>query len=98
MSFLGRLFSALRKDADRPDPRGDALRLAEVEGVLEGIRPAIRADGGEVWLIAVEEAGVVRLRLEGACKSCHAQDMTLQGMLEPRLREALPWIRQVQLE
>ena len=98
MSFLRRIFTVLRPVALPPEATGDALRLAEVEGVLESMRPAIRGDGGELWLLAVEENGLVRLRLAGACQSCHAQDMTLRDMLEPHLREALPWVRRVQLE
>ena len=98
MSFLGRLLSALRPHTGPPEARGDALRLAEVEGVLEGLRPAVRADGGELWLLAVEPDGEVRLRLAGACRSCYAQDMTLRAMLEHRLREALPWVRRVRLD
>ena len=99
MSRLRRLISALRPQAVRPpEPQGDAERVAEVEAVLAEMRPAIRADGGDVYLLAVEEGELVRLRLEGACKKCHAQDMTLRGMLEPKLREALPWVQHVRLE
>ncbi len=37
-----------------------------VEKALEAIRPALRADGGDVELVDVID-GVVKVRLKGAC-------------------------------
>jgi NifU-like protein len=77
-------------DAERAPPRGDPSRVAEVLAVLASVEPAVRADGGRIDLVAVE-GGRVQVRLSGACSHCHASDLTLQGVLEPRLRAALPW-------
>ena len=38
-----------------------------VEQALESIRPAIQMDGGDIELVDVDENGVVRVRLIGAC-------------------------------
>lgn len=88
MSFLRRWLG--RGEDERAAPRGDPARVAEVLGVLAAVEPAIRADGGHIELLAVED-GWVHVRLSGACSHCHASDLTVQGVLEPRLRAALPW-------
>ena len=88
MSWLRKIFAA---PAPASAPTGDPVRVAEVEAVLVELRPLLRLDGGDVALLAVED-GVVRVRLQGACTSCSSQGMTLQGAVEPRLRERLPWV------
>ena len=82
--------------AGAAEVRGDPLRAAEVEAVLASLRPYLRSDGGDVELLAVDD-GWVTVRLRGACTTCHAVDTTVQGALEPRLRERLPWFRGLRL-
>lgn len=69
--------------------------MAEVEGVLAGLRPLLRADGGDVEVSEVSEVGDVRLRFVGACRSCSQSPLTAQALLAPRLAEALAWVRAV---
>ncbi len=67
-----------------------------IEAVLESIRPALQADGGDVeFLDFDEEDGVVQLRLLGACESCPISMMTLKGGIERRLRESVPGVTEV---
>ncbi|MEC7847041.1 MAG: NifU family protein, partial [Gemmatimonadota bacterium] len=41
----------------------------QIEEILESIRPALKADGGDVEFVRFnEEGGVVELRLLGACE------------------------------
>ena len=42
----------------------------QVQTVLDKIRPALQADGGDVELVAVD-GGVVKVKLVGACRGCH---------------------------
>ena len=64
--------------------------------VLEGIRPALHADGGDVEFVDFdEEDGVVQLRLLGACESCPISMMTLKQGIEERLRSTIPEVREV---
>jgi Fe-S cluster biogenesis protein NfuA len=63
---------------------------AQVEAVLDRLRPALVADGGNVELVAVDDDGTVRLALGGACTTCPAQLATVRLALEPALRAALP--------
>jgi Fe-S cluster biogenesis protein NfuA len=67
-----------------------------IEEVLESIRPAIQADGGDVELIQVDEsAGLVKVRLMGACESCPISMMTLKEGIESRVKRAVPGIVEV---
>lgn len=95
MKWLDRILGLAPETA--APPRGDALRIAQVEGVLAPLRPLLAADGGEVRLVAVEGDDVV-LRWSGACRSCASQAETLQRGIEPRLRAALPWIAAVRAD
>jgi Fe-S cluster biogenesis protein NfuA len=65
-----------------------------VEAVLEEIRPALQADGGDVELVNVTE-GVVEVRLKGACSGCPMSAMTLKQGIERLLKERLPEVKEV---
>ncbi len=68
----------------------------QVEQVLEEMRPFLQADGGDVELAGIdEEAGVVRLRLLGACGNCPSSTTTMEHGLKLRLQEAIPQIKEV---
>ncbi len=67
-------------------------RVAEV---LDTIRPALQADGGDCELVDVSEDGVVSLRLTGACGSCPMSTMTLKMGIERNLMEKIPEVKEV---
>lgn len=67
----------------------------EVEKVLNKIRPALQADGGDVELVDVEE-GVVKVRLTGACHGCPMAAMTLKDGIEALLKEEIPSVQRVE--
>ncbi len=67
----------------------------KVEKALEGIRPALQADGGDIELVAVEN-GIVKVRLRGACGSCPMATMTLKHGVEARLKELIPEVVRVE--
>jgi Fe-S cluster biogenesis protein NfuA len=67
-----------------------------IEEVLESIRPAIQADGGDVELIRYDETvGRVQVRLKGACETCPISMMTLKEGIETRLKRAVPGVMEV---
>lgn len=66
----------------------------DVQAVLEQIRPALQADGGDVELVDVNE-GVVHLRLTGACGNCPMSAMTLKMGIERILKEKVPEVTEV---
>lgn len=68
-----------------------------IEDSLDTIRPALRSDGGDVELVDFdEEAGVLHLRLVGACGSCPISTMTVRQGIERRVRALVPEVREVQ--
>jgi Fe-S cluster biogenesis protein NfuA len=66
----------------------------KVEAALDQIRPALRADGGDVELIDVSD-GVVTLRLSGACGGCPMATMTLKHGIERVLKQQVPEVKEV---
>ncbi len=69
---------------------------ARIEEVLQSIRPAIQADGGDVELLTYDEhAGRVEVRLIGACESCPISMMTLKEGIETRVKRAVPGVLEV---
>lgn len=66
-----------------------------VQKVIEEIRPALQADGGDVSLVDVGEDGVVKVRLTGACGGCPMSQMTLKMGIERRLKEKVPEVTSV---
>lgn len=67
-------------------------RVAEV---LDQIRPALQADGGDVELVDVED-GVVKVKLTGACAGCPMSQMTLKMGIEAHLKKLIPEVKRVE--
>ncbi|MFO7813851.1 MAG: NifU family protein [Pelovirga sp.] len=66
-----------------------------VQDVLDMIRPALQADGGDVELVDVSDEGVVSVKLTGACGSCPMSTMTLKMGIEKNLMEQIPEVKEV---
>ncbi len=56
----------------------------------------LQADGGNVELVAVEEGGIVKVRLQGACAGCPMSQMTLKNGIERILKEEIPEVTSVE--
>lgn len=68
-----------------------------VEAVLDKIRPAIQADGGNVELVDVnEDTKVVTVKLTGACVGCPMSQMTLKAGIERIIKHEIPEIVSVE--
>ncbi|MFQ6033998.1 MAG: NifU family protein [Candidatus Bipolaricaulia bacterium] len=67
-----------------------------VEEALEGIRPALQADGGDVELVEVTDEGIVLVRLVGACGGCPMATMTLKEGIERLLKQEVPEVQAVE--
>ncbi|NLX05824.1 MAG: NifU family protein [Phycisphaerae bacterium] len=67
----------------------------KVQEVIDGVRPALQADGGDVELVNVEDDGTVNVRLQGACGCCPMAQMTLKMGIERRLKEKVPQVKEV---
>jgi Fe-S cluster biogenesis protein NfuA len=67
----------------------------KVQEVLNMVRPALQADGGDVQLVDVSADGVVKVKLTGACGSCPMSTMTLKMGIEKTLKEKIPQVKEV---
>lgn len=65
-----------------------------VQTVINEIRPALQADGGDVELVDVKD-GTVSVRLTGACGGCPMATMTLKMGIERLLKQKLPEVKEV---
>ncbi len=69
----------------------------EVKKILDKIRPALQADGGDVELVEVDEkTGVVKVKLQGACAHCPMSQMTLKMGIEQELKKQVKGVKEVQ--
>jgi Fe-S cluster biogenesis protein NfuA len=68
---------------------------AEVQEVLDKLRPFLLRDGGDCELVDVED-GIVKLRLLGACGSCPSSTITLKAGIERALLEEVPGVVEVE--
>lgn len=72
------------------EEEGKILELTEanVDAVLEKIRPFLISDGGNITVIAVDaQEGVVKVQLQGACESCSSATVTMQEGVEKILHK-----------
>lgn len=69
----------------------------KVSATIDVIRPAIQADGGDIFLRELdEETGVVTVELTGACVSCPASTVTLKAGVERILKDRVPGVTAVE--
>jgi Fe-S cluster biogenesis protein NfuA len=66
----------------------------KVEEVLNKIRPALQADGGDVELVDVKD-GIVSVKLTGHCAGCPMSTMTLKNGIERLLKEEIAAVQKV---
>lgn len=70
--------------------------LEEVKGVIEkDIRPLLEMEGGSIELEGVDDDGVVKVRLTGACAGCPMSQYTLVNFVEVTLKDKVPGVKQV---
>ena len=67
----------------------------KVQKIIDEIRPALQADGGNIELVDVGEDGIVKVRLLGACGSCPMSQLTLKRGVEARLKAKIPEVKEV---
>jgi Fe-S cluster biogenesis protein NfuA len=67
----------------------------KVQVALNKIRPSLQADGGDVELVEVQDDGIVKVKLIGACAGCPMSQMTLKMGIERMLKKEIPEITEV---
>jgi len=76
---------------------GSEPELAEkVKRVIEKeVRPLLALEGGNIELVGVEENGVVKVRLGGACAGYPMAQYTLVNFVEGTIKKKVPEIKRV---
>lgn len=70
------------------------LVRAKIERVLDDqVRPALRADGGDVEVVGIDSDRIVQVRLLGACQGCTSSIITMTMGIEAALKREIPEIR-----
>lgn len=74
----------------RPEKPGKLTNIQKIqliqETINEQIRPALRADGGDIDLIDVE-GNTVLVAFRGMCAQCKMAEFTMRDVVQARLRE-----------
>jgi Fe-S cluster biogenesis protein NfuA len=69
--------------------------IKKINRAIESVRPYLRADGGDVELIDVENDLSVKVRLSGACDGCPFSLMTLRAGIEQAIRAEFPEMKEL---
>lgn len=72
-----------------------ALDKAKVQEIINGVRPRLQADGGDIELVDVNDKNEVIVALQGACRGCPMSQFTLATQVECVLKEAIPEVAAV---
>lgn len=68
----------------------------EIKELLEKVRPSLQADGGDVQFVDIDEKkGIVKVRLQGACRNCPMAQLTLKEGIEALLKEKIKGVKEV---
>jgi len=69
--------------------------INKVEAALDEIRPYLRTDGGDISLVEITDDYTVKVKLLGACETCHVSMMTLKNGVEVAVKNAVPKVKKV---
>ena len=92
--MLGEGRPAVRPPEAGPDAAGDLE--AEIRDVLaRHVRPGVARDGGDIVFERLDAAGVLWVRMEGACGGCPSSRRTLKDAVEQIVRRYVPEVTAV---
>jgi Fe-S cluster biogenesis protein NfuA len=66
---------------------------AQVDRVLEELRPYIHSHGGEVNVLEITPEGIARLQMIGSCNGCPMSMLTMKLGIERLLAEKVPQLK-----
>ncbi len=69
---------------------------SRVEVALDKVRPALKADGGDARVAAVDErAGSVSIEMMGACRGCPLSRLDFVYAIESLIRREVPEVEEI---
>lgn len=69
--------------------------MERINSTIDGLRPYLQADGGDITVEDVTEEKVVKVKFAGACITCPFSFSTLKAGIEQALMKEIPEIREV---
>jgi Fe-S cluster biogenesis protein NfuA len=66
---------------------GNAALEERVQAVLDGYRPVLYRDGGDVELMHIDERGIAHVKMLGACIDCPISLLTMKLGIQRLLKE-----------
>lgn len=97
-SAVGRKEGIVHLNPARPETTTsgmtDVQRIVRIQTVLEGLRPALQADNGDVELVDVDGKNIY-VKLVGACNGCQMAAMTLGGVQQKLIEELGEFVKVV---
>lgn len=68
---------------------------SKIQVALDEIRPFLKSDGGDITFISLEDDGLVKVQLHGACIGCSVNQMTLKSGVEMTIKKYAPEVTKV---
>jgi len=71
--------------------------ISRIEASLDGIRPYLEADGGNIKVLEVTDDKTLRLEFMGNCGTCPMSTMTFKAGVEEAVRRLVPEIKSIEV-
>jgi Fe-S cluster biogenesis protein NfuA len=72
----------------------DTVLKEKVEKAIEDVRKFMQLEGGDCEIVDVQD-GVVKVRLQGACRGCPFAGITLKMRIEGIIKSRVPEVKEV---
>lgn len=69
--------------------------IEKIDQALDGVRPHLAADGGNIEVVDVTEEMIVQIKWLGNCEGCSMSTMTMKAGIEATLKSKVPEIKGV---
>lgn len=66
--------------------------IAKIEKAIDGLRPYLEADGGDMTFVELTADNIVKMQLHGSCQNCSMSAMTLKAGIEQAIKNAVPQV------
>eukprot|EP00835_Amoeboradix_gromovi_P001591 NODE_75_length_23373_cov_0.434261.p12 type:complete len:212 gc:universal NODE_75_length_23373_cov_0.434261:15595-14960(-) len=86
--------SELNKDTEILESDSETVKMIKTL-IADRIRPYIQQDGGDINYVSYEN-GIVKVQLQGACKTCSSSVLTLKSGIESMMKHYVPEINAVE--
>ena len=91
---LYRDITTLNKDTEILETDSETVKMIKTL-IADRIRPYIQQDGGDINYVSFDD-GVVKVELQGACKTCSSSVLTLKSGIESMMKHYVPEIKSVE--